>query len=503
MKHFQVNDNLFYVENPYVKENTFLTQETVNVPLPAYSDVKDRLPLPVWDGHDDAIACYHKAWEIAFGNLRRANAEAGFVSDFIDTAFNGYLFMWDSSFITMFGKYGSHIFDFQKTLDNFYSHQHRDGFICREICETQRGEQFTRDDPASTGPNILPWAEWEYYQSTGDIERLRRVFPALCAFHKWMQLNRSWPSGGYYSCGFACGMDNQPRLPEGYDVCVSHGFMTWIDTCAQQLLSADILIRISEILGRGEETEWLRQERVLLSNLINNHMWDEQTAYYFDTFRDGTLSDVKTVGSYWTLLAGIVPEERADRFVAHLNDPREFNRPVRVPTLSADHPKYAEYGCYWCGSVWAPTNYMVLKGLERYGYHALAHDIACSYMDCVAEVFSKENTLFENYAPEHISQGSTAKRDFVGWTGLAPISILFEYVFGIHPDAQNRRITWHVNRTERHGVLRYPLGDTFVDLICEARTSADEHPMITVKTDSDIPVTVEVIRDGHTEIISA
>jgi hypothetical protein len=42
-----------------------------------------------------------------------------------------------------------------------------------------------------------------------------------------------------------------------------------------------------------------------------------------------------------------------------------------------------------------------------------------------------------------------------------------------------------------------------VDLICEARTSADEHPMITVKTDSDIPVTVEVIWNGHTEIISA
>ena len=54
----------------------------------------------------------------AFGNLRKAKAEAGFVSNFIDTAFNGNLFMWDSTFIVMFGKYASRIFDFQRTLDS-------------------------------------------------------------------------------------------------------------------------------------------------------------------------------------------------------------------------------------------------------------------------------------------------------------------------------------------------------------------------------------------------
>ena len=171
-KLFKVNDNLFYVKNPQVNNNIFLKIEPQDSELPEYDKIADKLPRPIWDGHEDAIACYNKVWKIAFGNLRKANKEAGFVSNFIDTAFNGYLFMWDSSFILMFAKYGSGIFNFQKTLDNFYSHQHKDGFICREICEKQTGEQFARDDPASTGPNIMPWSEWEYFTSTGDIERL-------------------------------------------------------------------------------------------------------------------------------------------------------------------------------------------------------------------------------------------------------------------------------------------------------------------------------------------
>jgi len=243
-KLFKVNDNLFYVKNPQVNNNIFLKIEPQDSELPEYDKIADKLPRPIWDGHEDAIACYNKVWKIAFGNLRKANKEAGFVSNFIDTAFNGYLFMWDSSFILMFAKYGSGIFNFQKTLDNFYSHQHKDGFICREICEKQTGEQFARDDPASTGPNIMPWSEWEYFTSTGDIERLGNIFDPLCAYHKWLQLNRSWPNGGYWSCGLACGMDNQPRQPEGYDHKLSHGHMTWIDTCAQQLLSAKILIEM-------------------------------------------------------------------------------------------------------------------------------------------------------------------------------------------------------------------------------------------------------------------
>lgn len=79
---------------------------------------------------------------------------------------------------------------------------------------------------------------------------------------------------------------------------------------------------------------------------------------------------------------------------------------------------------------------------------------------------------------------------------------MYEYVFGIRPYAQDNKIIWYVNRTERHGIERYPLGNNTVDLICEKRADINEKPRITVK--SDVRITVEVHwGDGNTEIINS
>lgn len=497
-KHFLVNDSIFYAENPYVEKNPFINMKAEDKPLPTFAESRDKLPKPIWEGHTDVLECYYKAWEIAFGNLRRPIAEAGFVSNFIDTAFNGYLFMWDSSFIVMFGRYGSHVFNFQKTLDNLYSHQHKDGFICREICESQAGEQFQRDDPASTGPNIMPWSEWEYYCLTKDKERLEKVFYPLLAYHKWLQLNRTWRDGSYWSTGVACGMDNQPRVEKGYSDHQSHGHSIWLDACIQMVMGGKILIEMGKILSHEEDTAWLYDEVNSLTALINDKLWSEDDAFYFDMWRSG-LSGVKTIGAYWALLADIIPAERLPRFIAHLENPNEFKRPHRIPSLSADHPDYKEEGSYWKGGVWAPTNYMVLRGLSRVGYNDLAHEIACNTLTNVVDIFKSTGTLWENYSPEMKAAGKPAKPNFVGWTGLIPIAVLIEYVLGINTDVNKNEIVWRINLTEKHGIEGYPFGDAFVDLICEARENTTDEPIITVK--SDKKVRVRVIWDGGEKMI--
>ena len=71
---------------------------------------------------------------------------------------------------------------------------------------------------------------------------------------------------------------------------------------------------------------------------------------------------------------------------------------------------------------------------------------------------------------------------------------MFEYVFGIRPDAQNKKIVWYINKLEKHGVKNYPLGDKLIDIICEKRNSADETPVITVTGADDI--TIEIVWNG-------
>ena len=124
-----------YVNNPLVDENVYRTMPPNDATPPKFEDVRHLLPQPFWLGRESAIDCYWKSWEIAFSHLQSPTAENGFVSPYLDTAFNGHLFMWDSAFAMQFGMYGSRAFHFQGTLDNLYAKQHPDGYICREIDE--------------------------------------------------------------------------------------------------------------------------------------------------------------------------------------------------------------------------------------------------------------------------------------------------------------------------------------------------------------------------------
>ncbi len=487
-----------YVRNPLVEENVFRSLPREEAPLPDFAGARRLLPEPFWEGHDSAIACYWKAWELAFANLRQPTPQNGFVANYINPAFNDYLFMWDSVFMLHFGRYGQHVFDSQRTLDNLYAKQHPDGFICREIREADGSDAFGRFDPASTGPNVLAWSEWAHYRAFRDRERLARAFPVLVAYHRWLREYRTWRDGSYWSTGWACGMDNQPRVPAGYSVSLSPAHQVWVDACLQQLFSARLLSRMAGALGRRSEVADMEAEAEFLVRYVNEQLWDEDAAFYFDLLRDGSLSTVKSIGAYWALLADAVPADRLERFVAHLRNPAEFARPDQVPSLAADDPHYRPDGGYWLGGVWAPTNYMVEAGLCHTGRRDLAHEIALTHLDHVVHVYKQTGTIWENYAPESASPGHPAKRDFVGWSGLPPIAGLLEHIFGLESDSERARLTWNVQLLEGHGVSRYPFGkEGLVDLACARRSSPREKPQI--RAGANIPLALEIRWEGGVE----
>ncbi|NLX09644.1 MAG: glycoside hydrolase [Chloroflexi bacterium] len=455
-------------------------------PLPAFD--LERLPQLVVDEHPDWVAMYGYAWQTAFGNLRLPEPGSGFAASFLDTAFNDNTFMWDTCFMTLFGSYGRQVFRFIHSLDNFYARQHADGFICREINTYTGQDLFTPQDPRSTGPNLLAWAEWLDFQLTGDQARLRQIFPALVAYHYWLRDWRTWQDGSYWTSSLGSGMDNQDRAraPEWY-----HGRHTWVDATMQQALNCRMLQAIGSTIERTEFNDDLEAEYQHLYQFINRRLWDDQRAFYYDLGPDGTPGTIKSIGAYWGLLARVIPESRAQYMFQHLEDAGCFNRPHRVPSQSADSPGYEPDGLYWRGGVWPPTNYMLLRGLTLYGADQLAHDIARNHVEQVARVFQDTGTLWENYAPEFPAPSRPAKDRFVGWTGLSAIAIPIEYVVGLRRDTANDTLLWDVRLTERHGVLRYPLSMTeSADLICAARSDRDDPPQLTVTTQAPLNLLV-------------
>lgn len=513
---FEVYDT--HIRQGYVEENSFLRQSPQVEPLPTFEQSSQLLPAPFWDGHCSVIDCYWKAWELAFQNLSPTTEQNGFPGNYMDTAFNGNVFMWDSCFSTCYCLYGRRAFDFQKTLDLFYRKQHADGFICREISGLTGKDVFHRFDPSSTGPNIFAWAEWNHFLHTGDRARLSEVFPVLMAYHAWTKTYRTWQDGTYWTTGWGSGMDNLPRLVPPHHEWWSHGHLSWIDATMQAILSAKTLLRIANAVGRIAEISSLQAEIDHLTRAVNETMWSEEDAFYYDRLPTGQLSGVKHIGSYWALLSNILPEPGRERFISHLDNPLEFNRLHRVPALSADHPLFDPNGGYWRGGVWAPTNYMVLKGLEACGYAHLAHEIARNHLDNVVRVYESEDTpwenaeqfrqffdideiridsshtLWENYAPDRIKPGAMSKPGYVGWTGLPPIAVLIENILGIRPGSDPSMLIWDVRLLEEHGITIYPLGKAgTVDLSCRARKSSSEEPQIEVK--SSQPLTIHVVWD--------
>lgn len=482
-----------HVKNDLVDQNIFKDLPFDLAVPPTFEESKEKLPKPTWKANPDVVKSYWRAWEIAFSNLKNIDGKNGFVSPYADPAFNGSIFMWDCSFMMMYGKYARSAFDFQNTLNNFYAKQHPDGFICREI-RKDGTDVFQRFDPSSTGPNIMPWAEWEYFKNFNDKDRLKKVFPVLLAFYNWYSTYRTWPDGTYYSSGWGCGMDNQHRVTKQYSAEFSHGFMSWIDISFQEIYAGKILIEMAKVLDRENDVVEIKKQQDRLSKQINSSMWNEDEKYYFDRYKTGELNTTMSIGSYWGLLAGTIPENRINDMVDHLQDTSKFDRKHRVPTLSASDPNYEPNRGYWNGGVWAPTTYMVLRGLTENKFDSLAYEIGSNHVHNVTKVFNETNTFWENYAPDKVK--GEFRSDFVGWTGLAPISVLLEYVFGIRPNVPDNELVIDVNLTDEYGVTDYPYGvDGMIDILCKKRKNKDQKPKIVIT--SNVPIKVIVKWAGN------
>jgi hypothetical protein len=290
---------------------------------------------------------------------------------------------------------------------------------------------------------IMAWAEYISYCQTGDIERLRIVTEPLFQHYKalWTHIRHS---NNLYVTDWAS-MDNSPR--NKYLGCA-------LDTSCEMMLCANSLLDIMGELLRFqyidggmymERSEFLKTTSGLTKEAINNLMWDEKSGFYYDLRENGEKAPVKTIAAFWALISGVADKNQARKLVSWLDDKNTFNRLHRVPVLAADEEGYDREGGYWSGSVWAPTNTMVIYGLQKYGYDALAKEIALNHLDNVVKVFERTGSIWENYPPDSVSSGNADKKDFVGWSGIAPILYLIEFKIGLKADFLREEVAWTIN----------------------------------------------------------
>lgn len=446
---------------------------------------KALVPEPALERDSMLVELYYAAWEMAWNKITRGTEQNGFVSFYMDEGFNEQIYQWDTNFMAAFAMYASNLFPAIQSLDNFYNNQRDDGYIQRVYNESNGNEvsEPTTDEPM-INPPLFAWIEWKYYQVTGDKSRFKTVLPKIVKYYNWINenLRDSAGQGLYHTTQLGSGMDNIPRP--------NVGKAGWIDFSAQMILSAKMIVNIASVVGDNNTVLKFTDEYSHLTKLINQLCWDEDSQFYYDLRDDGRLSDVMHIGGYWTLLSETATRERAEALFKHLGNPDEFWRPHMVPALAANQPMYDSSGHYWLGGVWAPTNYMVIKGLEKYGQYDLADQIAENHLYKIAEVYYEfqpdeekiafeeryadgYQTIWECYSPEFPEPATRwddtfySRQDFVGWSGLGPIAMLIENVIGIEMNVPQNQITWRIDRADKHGIKNLNYLDGKVTLLVE------------------------------------
>lgn len=458
---------------------------------------KSRLPQPILAEHPDWIRLYWLALKLGWENIRR-DSSATIPAHMTCMPGVPNIWQWDSCFMALYSRFLNGVFPLAANLDIMYGYQRRDGFIAMAY-DLEKGKPAYGE---FVNPPLYAWTEWLLYESSGNADRLKTIFPCLVAYFDWLKKNRRRNNGLYwFEIPGASGMDNSPRGGsydrKGSDVC-------HVDIASQQALSARHLARIAGVLGKSAMARRFESEYRDLAALVNRHHWHEGTGFYYDVFNDPpdylhcNWLNHKTAAGFWPLLAGIAAPTQTSRLIEHLLNEREFKRPHMIPALSADDPNYDPQGAYWLGGVWPPLNYMIVRGLEAAGRTDYTLELARNHLDNMVLVMDnfQPHAIWECYSPEYPRPG-TAKRgqlcrsNLVGWSGLGPIAMLLEDIIGIRANVPERTLFWRVRLTEEHGIRNLGMGSIGIDLLCEKRKRADDPIRIKVRANGAFDLCVE------------
>lgn len=464
---------------------------------------KVRYPRVIYDDHPKWVRLYETACEMAIHNATKIPREEA--SPLMACVPNvDVVWQWDSCFMALFSKYSNHAFDALNNLDYLYRHQRDDGYISMAY-RLEDGEEVYGE---RINPPLFAWVEWENYLFSNDRLRLSRIYSGLRNYYFWLKRNRRHPDGLYwYKDSGSGGMDNAPRGGRINSETASD--LAHVDLACQQVLTSTYLGKIAVALKFEQDVEIWKTEFESLRELINRHHWCESHGFYYDVFarrNEGVwhnFTGIKTIASFWPILCQVANPNQTQSLIRHLLDPAEFWTPHPIASLSASDPNYDALGDYWRGGVWAPTNYMIARGLQLSGHGDIARKIGVKHLDYMSDVMDdpRWGGIWECYAPEKrrpsTKSDGVVRPNFVGWSGLGPIAMLIEQVMGLEFNAPANTINWRLCPNSRHGVDGIMFNDGQISLIYEGVKRSGDQAVIRLRNSRKVTLIVHV--EGRTD----
>lgn len=169
------------------------------------------------------------------------------------------------------------------------------------------------------------------------------------------------------------------------------------------------------VLGKPTEaTRWQRRSKARLT-AMQRYLWSAKQGVFSDfDFLRHRASDYAYISSLYPLWAGVATREQAKKMVAALN---LFERPGGLSMSNTNS------GMQWDEPFgWAPTNWVVVAGLDATGFRDDAQRFARKWDATVDTGFAQDGTIREKYnvvsgnANVQVSAGYTTNEIGFGWT---------------------------------------------------------------------------------------
>jgi neutral trehalase len=372
----------------------------------------------------------------------------------------------DAILSSFFLVYSNRIYQASPTLDLFYASQEPSGAIRSAYAVGTGLARVEEDNPEGLGLPLFAWAEFNLYHKSGNKKRVKDVIPILHRYTEWIDSVYKNESGLYQVPLAATEMGNSPREDAAYPVD--------FNTC--MAINALYLSAMADILNDKETSFQYKRRYFSLKTRINDLMWNNEDGFYYDIDKDKNQIKVKTLAGYWPLLAEIPNDEKAERIIGKLQDPRVFGAPHPFPSLAVCEPAFDENGGGFRGSVFPHLTFMVIKGLEKYQRWGLARECAIRHLYFVLDSMSADENhhkgkLWEAYLP--LREGPAQwngnpefpRPQYLTFDALSTICLTIENIVGLFISLPRKTVDWIIPNLEIMGIENLSLKKNMITIL--------------------------------------
>lgn len=209
-----------------------------------------------------------------------------------------------------------------------------------------------------------------------DEKMLGELYEPLCRWTNWWFTYNDYNHNGIpqYKHGNDCGWDNSTVFHNGVPV-ESPDLLSFL------VLQLEFLSLVAERLGKEEESQRHYKAAQEKLDLLIENFWTEEG--FVARHNDGS---VCSAGDSLLLFMPIIlgkrlPDHIREHLISGLKEEGRFLTEYGFATESVKSPYYKANG-YWRGPIWAPSTFLIVRGLE-----------ACGEMDFAREIKKRFCTL--------------------------------------------------------------------------------------------------------------